>query len=98
MSRYGAGPGEPRMQDTNTVDIPIPVEAGVASALDNAATRALAGRLVSRMLQPASIERLFETMDALAAEAARRGFTDEILDAELAAYNAERRGRTPPEA
>ena len=81
--------------DVRTVDVPIPVEAGVASALGDAATRALAGRLVSRMLQPASAERLFEVMDALAAEAARRGLTDEILEAELAAYNAERRGAPP---
>lgn len=84
------------MPDTNTVDVAIPVEAGVAAALDNAATRALAGRLVSRMLQPASVERLFDTMDALAADAARRGLTEEILDAELAAYNAERRGPGAP--
>lgn len=80
------------MPDTNTVDVAIPVEAGVASALGNAATRALAGRLVSRMLQPASVERLFDTMDALAADAARRGFTEAVLDTELAAYNAEQRG------
>ena len=79
------------MPDTSTVDVLIPIEAGMASALDDAATRALAGRLVSRMLQPASVERLFDTMDAISAEAARRGLTDEILDEELAAYNAERR-------
>ena len=79
------------MPDTSTVDVLIPIEAGVASALDDAATRALAGRLVSRMLQPASVERLFDTMDAISAEAARRGLTDEILDEELAAYNAKRR-------
>lgn len=79
------------------MDVPIPVDAGVAPALDDAATRALAGRLVSRMLQPASLERLFAVMDAFSAEAARRGLTDEILDAELAAYNAERRDTdTPP--
>ena len=84
------------MPDTNTVDVPIPIDAGVASALDDAATRALAGRLVSRMLQPASVERLFDTMDAIAAEAARRGLTQDILDAELAAYNAEGRGPDVP--
>lgn len=81
--------------DTRTVDVPIPVEATVASALDDAATRAIAGRLVSRMLQPARAERLFQVMDAISAEAERRGLTDEILEAELAAYNAERRD-TPP--
>ena len=34
-------------------------------------------------------------MDALAAEAERRGLTDEILEEELAAYNAERRDMPP---
>lgn len=43
------------------------------------------------MLQPASVERLFEVMDAIGAEAERRGLTDAILEAELAACNAERR-------
>ena len=45
--------------------------------------------------KPASISRLFEVMDAISAEARRRGFTDEILEAELEAYNAERRDRPP---
>ena len=80
------------MPDTYTVDVAIPVDAAVADQLEDSAKRALAGRLVSRMLQPASVERLFEVIDALKAEAHRRGLTDEILDAELATYNAERRG------
>jgi hypothetical protein len=84
------------MPDTNTVDIAIPVQASVAAALDDAGVRAMAGRLVSRMLQPASIEILFNTMDAISAEAARRGLTDDILEAELAAYNAERREPNAP--
>ena len=86
------------MPDTNTVGVAIPIEAGVAAPLDDAATRALAGRLVSRMLQPASVERLFDVMDAMSAEAERRGLTDEILEAELAAYNAERQGPDPSPA
>ena len=48
------------------------------------------------MGRPASVERLFEVMDAISAEAERRGLTDEILEAELAAYNAERRDRPSP--
>ncbi|WP_428483765.1 hypothetical protein [Rhodopila sp.] len=84
------------MPDTHTVDIAIPVDASVASALDDSVVRAMAGRLVSRMLQPVSIEHLFDTMDAISAEAARRGLTDEILDAELAAYNAEHREPNAP--
>jgi hypothetical protein len=87
------------MADTNTVDVPIPVEAGVAPALGDAAIRELAGRLVSRMLQPGSIDRLAEVMNAISDEAKRRGLTDEMLEAELAAYNAERRDADmPPQA
>lgn len=81
--------------DARTVDVPIPVEAGVAPALGDAATRALAGRFVSRVLRPASAGRLVEVMDAISAEAERRGLTDEILEAELVAYNAERRDAPP---
>ena len=86
------------MPDTQTVDIPIPIDANVASGLDDAVTRAKAGRLVSRMLHEVLVERLFRTMDAISAEAARRGLTDEILDAELAAHNAERREQNAPPA
>ncbi len=83
------------MPETDTVDVAIPIDATVAAQLENSSKRALAGRLVSRMLQPASVERLFEVMEAMSAEAARRGLTDEILQAELDAYNAERRGPSP---
>jgi hypothetical protein len=82
--------------DVRTVEVAIPVEAGVAPALADEATRARIGRLVSRMLRPPDIEGLFAVMDAISAEAERRGLTNEILDAELAAYNAERRDATPP--
>ncbi|HKM62404.1 MAG TPA: hypothetical protein VJY39_07920 [Acidisphaera sp.] len=82
--------------DARTVDVSIPVDAGVAAALDDPATRTRVGRLVSRMLRPSSVDRLFAAMDALSAEARRRGLTDEILEAELAAYNAERRDPPPP--
>jgi hypothetical protein len=57
--------------------------------------RARVGRLVSRMLRPASVEQLFEVMDAIAAEAERRGLTDDILKSELAAYDLERLNSRP---
>ena len=79
------------MPDTTTTDVPIPIDANLASALDDAETRAAAGRLVSKMLRNAAIGQVFEAIDALKADAHRRGLTDEILDAELAAYNAEHR-------
>ena len=80
-----------------TVPITIEVEAGPATALNDPATRARIGQLVSRTLRQEAIERLFKAMNALSDEARRRGLTDEILEEELAAYNAERRGRPPAE-
>lgn len=79
----------------DTVSVTIDVEPEVAAALEDPATRARIGRLISRVLQAAPIERLIAATDALAAEAERRGLTDEILQEELAAYNAERRERPP---
>ncbi len=84
------------MPDTHTVDVLIPVDASVAGALQDENKRALAGRLVSRMLRPATVERLFDLMDEIGDEARRRGLTDEILAEELAAYNAERRDPGAP--
>jgi hypothetical protein len=79
----------------DTIPVTIDLEPAAAAVLGNDARRAWVGRIVSRMLQPASIERLFEVMDAISAEAEQRGLTEEILEAELAAYNAERRDRPP---
>ena len=90
----GVGLEAPSMLDT--VPVTLEVEPAAAAALDDPATRARIGRLVSRVLQPAGVERLIAAMDALAAEAERRGLTDEILEEELAAYNAERRDASPP--
>ena len=76
-----------------TVAVTIEVEPAAAAALDDPATRARIGRLVSRALSPASIERLFKVMDAISVDTRRRGLTDDILEEELAAHNAERRDR-----
>ena len=81
--------------DARTIPVIIELEPAAAAVLDDDAKRAWVGRIVSRMLQPASVDRLFEVMDAISAEARRRGLTDEILQAELDAYNAERRERPP---
>jgi hypothetical protein len=80
----------------DTVPVTIDVEPGAAAALEDDVRRARVGRLGSRMLRPASVNRLFELMDAISAEGERRGLTEEILEAELAAYNAERRDRPDP--
>jgi uncharacterized lipoprotein YajG len=83
------------MPDTNTVPVTLDVTPEVAAALENPAVRERVARLVSRTVRPASVERLIEVMDAISAEAHRRGLTDEVLEEELAAYNAERRERPP---
>jgi hypothetical protein len=79
----------------DTVPVTIDVEPAAAAVLDNDAKRAWVGRIVSRMLQPASVDRMLEVMGAISTEARRRGLTDELLEAELAAYNAERQDRPP---
>jgi hypothetical protein len=78
----------------DTVPVTIEVEPEVAAALGDPATRARLERLIRRTLRPVGVEALFAAMDALSDEARRRGLTDEILQAELDAYNAER--RDPP--
>lgn len=79
----------------DTVPVMIEVEPAAAAALGDEAKRAWVGRVVSRMLQPASVDRLLAVMDEISTEARQRGLTDEILEAELEAYNAERRERPP---
>ena len=81
----------------DTVEVPIPVEAGAAPALADERTRGAMGRLVSRMLRPrhGPRERARAIADAKA-EARDAGLADGDIDAELENYNAERRG--PPVA
>ena len=81
--------------DARTVPVTLDLDPETAAALGDPVTRARIERLIRRTVQPASIERLFAVMDAIGAEAERRGLTDEILNEELAAYNAERRERPP---
>jgi hypothetical protein len=75
-----------------TVTIEINVDEAAADALKDADRRARIGRLVSQ------VARLYQGPDPLAAilertslAAQRAGLTDQEIDAELAAYNAERR-------
>jgi hypothetical protein len=51
---------------------------------------------VSRVSWPASIVDLFSTMDAIAAEAAKRTRTSEVLGVAIAAHNAGRRALSAP--
>jgi hypothetical protein len=81
----------------DTVPVTLALNPETAAALRDPVTLARVERLIERTARPAGVERLFATMDAIATEAAQRGLTDQILDEELAAYNAERRN-APPKA
>lgn len=77
-----------------TVDVMIPVEPEAAAALVDARNRAAVGRLVSRVLRPGSGPApLALAIAEMKAAARSSGLNDPEIDAELAAYNAERRER-----
>lgn len=75
------------------VMVQIPVTRAAAEALSDEARRQRIGRLVSRLVRPASLDE--DPLAALIAEtkasARAGGLTDEEIDADLAAWNAERR-------
>ena len=78
---------------STTVDVTIPVEAEVAAAFADPVRRAAIGRLVSRVLRPGSgRDLLADAIADMKTQARMAGLTDEAIDEELAAYNAERRG------
>jgi hypothetical protein len=79
----------------HTVAVTIEVEPAAAATLDDPVTRGRIERLVSRTLRHTTVEQRIEVMDAISDEARRRGLTDDMLEAELAAHNAERRDRPP---
>ena len=80
----------------NTVDVIIPVEPEVAAALADMRNREAVGRLISRVLKPqAHPTPLARAIAELKAEVKTVGLTDAEIDAELAAYNAERRDDRP---
>jgi hypothetical protein len=81
--------------DVRTVPVTLQLDPQTAAALEDPATRARVERMIRSTVQPVGVERLIDAIQALKAEAHRRGLTDEIVDEELAAYNAERRDPPP---
>lgn len=76
----------------STVDVTIPVEPEAAATLADTRNREAVGRLISRVLNPRSgPSPLARAIAELKAEVTAAGLTDAEIDAELAAYNAERR-------
>jgi hypothetical protein len=77
-----------------TVDVVIPVEPEAAAALVDSRNREAVGRLISRVLRPASGPTpLAQAIADMKAEARSAGLTDAEIGAELTAHKAERRGR-----
>jgi hypothetical protein len=82
------------MDMTETVEIKIPVDPEAAATLADQRNRDAVGRLISRVLRPhPGPSALARAIAELKAEARAAGLTDNDIDAELTAYNAERRGR-----
>ena len=72
--------------------IELPVEAATAAALSDARRREAVGRLVDRLVRPRIDDPLIALLERTAADAREAGLTEAEVEAELAAYNAERRG------
>jgi hypothetical protein len=74
------------------VTVGIPVEADAAKALKDVDSRESMGRLISRVaLLRQGHDPLAALLSRAAGEARAAGLTDADIDAELAAYNQERR-------
>jgi hypothetical protein len=78
---------------SDVVMVPLPVSRAAADALRDDARREKMGKLVSDLLRPGTPadDPLRVLIAALKASARRDGLTDEEIDADLAAYNAENR-------
>lgn len=75
-----------------SIDVTIPIEPEAAAALTDPRNREAIGRLISRVLRPRSgSSALARAIAELKLEVRAAGLTDAEIDAELAAYNAERR-------
>jgi hypothetical protein len=78
------------------VDVTIPVEPEATAVLADPRNREAMGRLVCRVLRPRTgPSPLAQAIADLKAEARATGLTDTDIDAEPAAYHAERRERGP---
>jgi hypothetical protein len=71
--------------------IEIPVEEATAAALTDVRRREAVGRLVDRLVRPGADDPLIALFERTAAAAREAGLTEAEIEAELAAYNAERR-------
>jgi hypothetical protein len=82
-----------RREMAEAVMVEIPVTPEAAEALGDLARRERIGKLVSSMLRPQAPgdDPLAAVFASIKSAALADGLTDEEIEAELAAYNAERR-------
>lgn len=71
--------------------IEVQVEEATASALVDARRLQAVGRLIDRLVRPGVDDPLIALFQKTSAEADKAGLTEDEINAELAAYNAERR-------
>ena len=71
--------------------VEIPGEQATAFALSDARRREAVGRLVDRLVRPGADDPLTAIFERTAADAGEAGLTEQEIEAELTAYNAERR-------
>lgn len=74
-----------------TSKIEIPVTPATARALSDARRLEAVGRLVDRLVRPGADDPLIALLERTAADATMAGLTEDMINEELAAYNAERR-------
>jgi hypothetical protein len=78
------------MNETSRIE--VPVEPATAAALSDARRLQAIGRLIDRLVRPGEDDPLRALLERTAADASEAGLTEEALQAELDAYNAEGRG------
>ncbi len=76
---------------TKVSTIEVPVQPETARALSDPRRLEAVGRLVDRLVRPGADDPLIALFQRMSAEAEVAGLTEADIDAELAAYNAERR-------
>ncbi len=77
------------MNETSKIE--IPVAPATAAALSDARRLEAVGRLVDRLVRPGADDPLIALLERTALEAEKAGLTEDMINEELAAYNAERR-------
>ena len=75
-----------------TIEVPIPLDAETAKTLDSPARREALGRYLNGLMRTGRLrDALAEAIGEAKREARASGLTDDVVDAELAAWRADRK-------